>query len=146
MKNQKSKISSASHEETVLLGEKIAKELKNGDIVGLIGELGAGKTTMVKGIACGLGVSDGSNVKSPSFIIHSRFVAKDRILNHLDFYRIKNENELEGIGFRDIISSDAITVIEWCDLVPSVEKECNILIRIEFEGEKRKIIIERRKV
>jgi tRNA threonylcarbamoyladenosine biosynthesis protein TsaE len=132
---------SSRAEETIALGEEIGKHLCDGDVLGLVGELGAGKTTLIKGIARGLKISDGTDIKSPTFIIHNRHTGKNRILNHLDFYRLKSDEELESIGFRDIITADSVTVIEWVDRIPPVAEQCSIMIFLEFEGNGRKITV-----
>ncbi|MBI5286859.1 MAG: tRNA (adenosine(37)-N6)-threonylcarbamoyltransferase complex ATPase subunit type 1 TsaE, partial [Deltaproteobacteria bacterium] len=81
----------SSAEETKELGKRIAKQLKPGDVVAIVGELGTGKTTFVQGLAEGLGVSKG--IRSPSFIILN--VHKGRLkLYHLDLYRVRDINEL----------------------------------------------------
>lgn len=97
-----------SDAETQEIGRNFSKELKSGDIVLLYGDLGYGKTTFVKGIAKGLGIS--SRIISPTFTIiriHSN-------MHHIDLYRIENENQLTEIGMKEILSDESsIKLIEW---------------------------------
>jgi len=105
---------------------KIAGELRGGDIIGLVGELGAGKTTFTQFLAEALGVE--RDIKSPTFILFREYdTGTDaasrgvRKLLHADAYRIEEEDEFWSIGFDDIITdSDTVTVIEWADKVPSL--------------------------
>lgn len=136
-----------SDKETIAYGKKIAATLKPGDIVCLYGDLGAGKTTLVKGIAQGLGVK--KNITSPTFAIlnvlpvrNSKFkVCK---LVHIDTYRLKNEQELIDIGAEDYLGApDAICVIEWPEKMKKLlkNKKC-VNIRIEHgDKSKRKLTI-----
>lgn len=105
---------------------KIAGEFKGGDIIGLVGELGAGKTTFTQFLAKELGID--SDIKSPTFILFREYAtgqsAQDRgiaKLVHADAYRVEDEDEMWSIGFDDIISEpDTVTVIEWADRLPSM--------------------------
>lgn len=99
-----------SAEETQRLAAHLAAELHPGDCLLLIGELGAGKTTFVQGLAYGLGVSE--RVRSPTFVLMHEY--RGRVpLYHFDAYRIRNLDELREIGFEDTVRSQGITVIEW---------------------------------
>lgn len=98
-------------EETKNIGFRLGKRLKPGDVVGLYGELGSGKTTMVKGIAAAFGI-DEREVMSASFTIISEYVTKP-VFAHIDLYRIEDASELSGIGLWDQIGGDGISVIEW---------------------------------
>jgi tRNA threonylcarbamoyladenosine biosynthesis protein TsaE len=105
---------------------KTAAELKGGDIIGLVGELGAGKTTFTQFLAKELGIE--SDIKSPTFILFREYVTGQASqekgiakLVHADAYRIEDEDELWSIGFDDIISEpDTVTIIEWSDRLPSM--------------------------
>jgi tRNA threonylcarbamoyladenosine biosynthesis protein TsaE len=101
---------SASAEETRRIGVQIASELKPGDCLLLVGELGAGKTTLVQGLAQGLGIRE--RVRSPTFILMHEYHGRIP-LYHFDAYRIKNLDELREIGFEDAVRSEGVTVIEW---------------------------------
>lgn len=122
----------SSAEETKELGRRIAKELKPGDVVALIGELGTGKTTFVQGLAEGLGVSEG--VRSPSFIILN--IHRGRLnLYHLDLYRVDNINELYEIGIEEFIYSDGVTVVEWAEKAMTLLPAEYLLVRFFYTGE-----------
>jgi tRNA threonylcarbamoyladenosine biosynthesis protein TsaE len=102
----------SSAEETVELGRRIAAQLRPGDVVAFFGDLGAGKTTMIKGIASALGVRD--VVRSPSFVIATEYQGALRV-QHIDLYRLTEPSELTGIGFADLFSPDCVTLVEWAD-------------------------------
>lgn len=103
-----------SEKETFDLGNGFAKTLKRGSIVALNGELGAGKTVFVKGIAKGLGIID--HILSPTFTLLRQYDG----LNHFDVYRIKDSEELYEIGFLDYLYGDEITIIEWANLIEDI--------------------------
>jgi tRNA threonylcarbamoyladenosine biosynthesis protein TsaE len=123
----------SKEEDTIKVGEGIGRLLKPGDIVALIGELGAGKTVLVKGIARGLNVKEEPN--SPTFVIMNAY--EGRIpLYHFDLYRISGVNEIEGIGYEDYFFGDGITVVEWADRIEEIFPEHTIKIEIKIpEGE-----------
>jgi len=108
---------SYSEEETIALGKKFAEKLKKGSVIGLVGELGTGKTRFVKGIAEYFNVND--VVNSPTFLIVNQYIAKDNqsqenfYLYHFDLYRIYNTTELEELGFDEYINDNSIVVVEW---------------------------------
>jgi tRNA threonylcarbamoyladenosine biosynthesis protein TsaE len=105
---------------------KTASGLNGGDIIGLVGELGAGKTTFTQFLAEALGITQ--DIKSPTFILFREYAAGPDVrtrgilkLVHADAYRIEDEDELWSIGFDDIISDpETVTVIEWADRLPSM--------------------------
>lgn len=139
----KLKFISKSPEETFEIAKKFSSELKQGDIVALIGSLGSGKTIFVKGICDGLSAQQ--NPLSPTFSIINEYRGKF-VIYHFDFYRIKNLEELYDIGFEDYFNNDGICLIEWADLFEEILPEEYIRVTIEF-GEienKRKIIIEKK--
>jgi tRNA threonylcarbamoyladenosine biosynthesis protein TsaE len=108
------KIVTDSAQETVLLGKKLGRHLKKGDVLGLIGELGSGKTTMVQGIASGLGVSQKEAVASPSFVLIKEY--RGRIpLYHFDLYRLDKIKDIEYLGVEEYLYNDGVCVIEWAE-------------------------------
>ncbi len=135
--------------ETLKLGEIIGKSLIPGSIIALVGDLGAGKTVLVKGIAKGLGVVEEPN--SPTYVIMNSY--EGRIpLYHFDLYRISSEDELFGIGYDEFFFGDGVTAVEWADRVQGIFPEDTIKIEItipESESEdsetKRNIAIEGRR-
>jgi len=115
--------------ETILIGELIGKTLDKGSIVALNGDLGAGKTVLVKGIAGGLGVEEEPN--SPTFVILNTYEGKYPLF-HFDFYRLSSENELEDLNYKDYFFNDGITVVEWAERIKEVFPENTITIEIEI--------------
>ncbi len=123
--------------ETINLGKKIAKYLKLGDIIGFVGELGSGKTTMIKGIVRHFSSSD---AYSPSFVIVNEYPGKIPVY-HFDLYRIENFNELMDIGWNDYLGK-GILLIEWAEKIKKNLPKNTIWVKINIIGEnKRKIEI-----
>lgn len=113
---------SRSYEDTFNLGKEFALKLKKGDIVTLDGDLGAGKTAFVSGVANGLGLCD--KVSSPTFTIVNEYRKGDIPLLHFDVYRLGDIDELYDIGWEDYINGDAVLIIEWADMLKSeIQKE-----------------------
>jgi tRNA threonylcarbamoyladenosine biosynthesis protein TsaE len=108
---------SLSSDETIKLGEQIGRELKPDSAVFLYGEMGAGKTHFVKGLALGLGIS--AHVTSPTFAIVNEY---ENRLFHFDLFRIINYDDLYAIGFFDYIGR-GIIVCEWSENIPGIENE-----------------------
>ena len=108
---------SSSSQQTIQLGTKIGRALRRGDIVALHGPLGAGKTTLVKGIARSLGIEE--TITSPSFTLIAEYDGiKDQrpvVLYHVDLYRISHPREIEDLGFEEILGGEGICVIEWAE-------------------------------
>ena len=111
---QKIDIVTKSAQETYNLGLKISNELKEGNIIGLIGDLASGKTTFVKGILRGLDYE--YEVTSPTFTLVNEYKAKIKVI-HIDFYREKNIDRWNNLGFQELINNNAIIIIEWADLL-----------------------------
>jgi tRNA threonylcarbamoyladenosine biosynthesis protein TsaE len=107
----------ASEAETIALGARLAAELPRG-LVLLIGNLGAGKTTLAKGIAYGLGAASPDDVSSPTFTLIHEY--GHGLVYHVDLYRLEEEHELEGLGLDDIIDSGALVLIEWGERFPQL--------------------------
>jgi tRNA threonylcarbamoyladenosine biosynthesis protein TsaE len=101
--------------DTIALGERLAAELPPG-VVLLIGNLGAGKTTLAKGIAYGLGAALPGDVSSPTFTLIHEY--GHGLVYHVDLYRLEEARELEGLGLDDIIDSGALVLIEWGERFP----------------------------
>lgn len=122
--------------ETIDLGKKIGKSLKANDVVCLTGDLGAGKTTLIQGIAAGLGVKD--YVTSPTFIIINEYQGRLPFF-HFDLYRLNDVREIEDLGVEEYFSRGGVCVIEWAEkldgLKPKNAKEIKIEIVSENERE-----------
>lgn len=128
-------------DETKNIGYQLGCHLKHGDVVGLYGELGTGKTTMVKGIARAFGIEE-RDIVSASFTIIAEYDSEPRF-NHIDLYRIEKEQELAELGLRDYFRDDFVSVIEWADKAEKDLPEDIIKVHIKFANEnKREIMIE----
>ena len=112
-------IISNSPDETIQLGRRIGAALKGGEVIGLIGPLGSGKTHLIKGIAAGTGATDASRVSSPTFVIVNEYLSSGAGLDvyHIDAYRIRSIAEFEMLGFDELCGPDSVVVIEWADKV-----------------------------
>jgi tRNA threonylcarbamoyladenosine biosynthesis protein TsaE len=102
----------ASAEETLALGRRLARELRPPQLVFLSGELGAGKTTLAKGIISGLGAAREEEVTSPTFTLVHEFRGPVRVF-HIDLYRIEGHADLQSLGLDDLFASPAIVLVEW---------------------------------
>ncbi len=114
MKTQE--IISESVEQTHEIGRKIGNALQGGMLVCLTGNLGSGKTTLIKGIAAGIGASNPHNVNSPTFVIVNEYEGRLHIF-HIDAYRINTVQEFAALGFEDYIGPESVVLIEWADKV-----------------------------
>lgn len=125
---------------TQMLGRHIATLLKPGDVVFLHGDLGAGKTTIVQGIAAELGAH--GQTQSPTFsLVVDTPLPDGLILRHIDLYRLDDPNELETLGFEDLINDDrAITLIEWPERAVGMLPDAYLLIELEPSGHDRRSI------
>lgn len=133
------KIITNSPEETMKLGFNIGQRVKKGDIINLNGDLGAGKTHLVKGIAKGLGIDE--DITSPTFTIVNEYYGTVP-LYHFDVYRINDIYELYELGFEEYIYGNGVSIIEWGNLILDVLPKDVINIDIRIVGEdKREISI-----
>ena len=99
--------------ETKAAGERLAEKIQTGDVVALVGDLGAGKTQFVKGLAKGLGST--AVVTSPTFTLVHEYQGSWLPIYHFDFFRIESMAALRAIGFDEIVFGDGVSVIEWAD-------------------------------
>jgi tRNA threonylcarbamoyladenosine biosynthesis protein TsaE len=131
-------------DETFGFGAKLGGLLRAGDTVCLFGDLGAGKTVFVKGVASALGISE-REITSASFTIVAEYTGKlgnnPVPFYHIDLYRIGSANELDSIGLEEYIGKDGIAVVEWAEKLGDVEKCITVRFHI-LDGEKRDIDIE----
>lgn len=119
------------------VADKLAKEV-NSDIILISGEVGAGKTTLIKEMLKTLKVND--NVNSPTFSIINEYLNEDNnIIYHIDLYRIKNIDELHSIGFFEYLESDNLCFIEWGDIIEKHIKDSYNKFLIEKRGDNRSI-------
>ena len=121
-----------SEEETIALGEKIASELPNKAVVLLIGDLGAGKTTLAKGIAAGLGAARTDEVSSPTFTLIHEY--RNNVY-HVDLYRLDRAEQVATIGLEELLERARAVLIEWGERFPELMPEDRIEIRLRGVGE-----------
>ena len=131
-----------SAEETRALARRLAQTLKPGDVVLLMGELGAGKTTFVQGLAEGLGL-DPKRVTSPTFVLIQEYTREGGMpLYHVDAYRVRDPRELLEVGLEEYFERPGVTVIEWGDKVRELVPPDAIEVHFEvLEGDRRRIRI-----
>ena len=104
-----------------------------GDVVALVGELGAGKTQFIKGLAAGAGIRNPAYISSPSFTLINEYPGK-MTFYHMDLFRLGEEKEAEELGLEDYFQDKGITAIEWADKIPSLLPKELLLIRIAYTG------------
>lgn len=108
----------ASPDATLAAGRALGELLAAGDSIGLVGDLGAGKTRFVQGLAAGLGVPPAVRVTSPTFTIVNQVRGGRLPLHHVDLYRIDRSSELREIGLDDLFRGGGVVAVEWCDRFP----------------------------
>jgi tRNA threonylcarbamoyladenosine biosynthesis protein TsaE len=128
-----------SPEATIALGEDLARRLQPPKVVVLSGDLGAGKTTLVKGMAQGLNAASEQDVTSPTFTLVHEYRGPTATLYHIDLYRVETARELETLGIDDLISDSSVLVIEWGDKFERFRSERDLEIVLEriSENERR---------
>jgi tRNA threonylcarbamoyladenosine biosynthesis protein TsaE len=124
-----------SAEETIAFGRKLAAQLSPPLIVLLRGDLGAGKTTLVKGIAEGFDAARSEDVTSPTFTLVHEYRGPRAILYHIDLYRIDTERELETLGLDDLLAPNSILLVEWGEKFARLQRDKSVEIILERMGE-----------
>lgn len=128
-----------NEEETREFGEKIGQQLKGGQVVELVGDVGSGKTTLTKSIAVGLGVK--GIVSSPSFSICQQYECRDNLsLSHYDFYRLSDAGIMSDELAESVGRNDTVTIIEWGEVVSDILPENKITINISSSSDSSRII------
>ena len=130
-------IETHSVSETEALGERLAKCLSSGSVVALYGDLGAGKTAFVRGMARGLDIRE--SVTSPTFTIVNEYPG-DHALFHFDMYRLKNAEELYGIGWEDYLDRNGICVTEWSERIEEALPEDAVRVTIRRLSDARRSV------
>ena len=131
---------SKSEQETERIGSEFAASLPGGTVVAMYGDLGAGKTAFVRGMARGMGLS--CRVSSPTFTIVNEYLG-ERELIHFDMYRLSSADELFDIGWEDYLSRGAVCAVEWSENVQDAFFGDEVVVRIEkLNDTDRKITIE----
>jgi len=132
-----------SEEETIAFGRTIAGELRRGEPVLFIGDLGAGKTRLIKGICSFFGVRE--QVTSPTFILLNEYKGKDGsgaplAVHHFDLYRIRSIEEIMDLGYEEFFFGDGIALVEWGELLGPLAPQRRLEIRIAHRGDDRRSI------
>ena len=131
---------SNSVNETIAFGQKLGRQLKGGEVICLVGQLGSGKTQLVKGIAAGAGAEDKSVINSPTFVIVNEYKGALDIY-HIDAYRLSSIREFEMIGFDDFCYFDSVVLIEWADKIePALKGIDYINIKFTDKGQTSRLI------
>jgi tRNA threonylcarbamoyladenosine biosynthesis protein TsaE len=137
-------IITTSARQTFNFAKKIAKKLKGGEVIALVGELGAGKTIFTKGLAAGLGIK--KNITSPTFVLMKIYKVKSqkskvKSLIHIDAYRLKSAKDILAIGAEEYFGRPGIvTVIEWADRVKKILPRKAIFVKIISKENNQRII------
>jgi tRNA threonylcarbamoyladenosine biosynthesis protein TsaE len=121
-----------SAEETIEVGRRLAAELPSRAVVLLIGNLGAGKTTLAKGIVAGLGAAPPEDVSSPTFTLIHEYSAG---VYHIDLYRLDRAEQIASLGLDEIFDRDAVVLIEWGERFPELLPEKRLEIRLRAKDE-----------
>jgi tRNA threonylcarbamoyladenosine biosynthesis protein TsaE len=133
-------IASASPEETEAAGARLAGALAEGDVVSVVGALGAGKTRFVRGVLRGLGVAGGG--QSPTFVVERVYTGR-LVAHHIDLYRLEGEKDLAEVGIPDRFADGGVFLVEWGDRADGLLPERRIDVTIEdLGGTRRRIRVE----
>lgn len=127
----------ASAEESIALGERLAAELPPKAVVLLIGSLGAGKTTLTKGIVAGLGAGTREDVSSPTFTLIHEYSPR---VYHIDLYRLDEPHEVASLGIEELLDREAVVLVEWGERFPDLFPKDRIEIRLQRISEDRRRI------
>ena len=132
-------LTTGSAEETEAVGERVGGLARAGDVVALIGELGAGKTAFVRGLAAGLGVPD-HMVASPTFTMVAEYRGRLPVF-HVDLYRLE-PGEVDLLALREYIEGPGVTAIEWFDRLPAGALDAYLAVRIEYAAPGRRLVFQ----
>ena len=128
--------STETEEQTLALGEELAKDFRGGELIFLSGDLGVGKTTLVRGMLRGLGFT--GRVKSPTYGLLESYELDDLTLHHLDLYRLGHPEELFDLGLEEMLDPRSVVLIEWPERAERVLPGPTQTIRIDAEGPTRR--------
>ena len=133
-------IISNSPGQTIEFGRKLGAQLRGGEVIGICGPLGSGKTHLIKGIAAGAGAKDHKQINSPTFVIVNEYSGRLDIY-HIDAYRLNSVSEFEMLGFDDFCYPESVVLIEWADRVePALQDLDYICVELEHAGKTRRKI------
>jgi len=135
------RVATRSPEETFAIGARLGEALSRGDVVGLIGELGAGKTTLTRGIVRGLECPDWRRVNSPTYVLEQVYSGRLTV-HHYDAYRITAEEEFLQLGFEEHLQEPAVLIIEWADRVEACLPPERLIVGLEADptAERRRVL------
>ncbi len=133
-------ITTGSDQDTIRVGQEIGRLLLEGDVVGLVGELGSGKTWLTKGIALGLGVNPKTIVTSPSFTLVNQYQGRAALF-HMDVYRLGTLDEALAAGIEEMIYSGGVVVLEWADRWPEILPEQTLMVKLLILDDHRRTLI-----
>ncbi len=136
-------VRTGSEEETIALGAEIGRALGRRAVVLLIGELGAGKTTIAKGIVQGLGAAPADEVASPTFTLIHEFGDDPRVY-HIDLYRLDHAGEALALGIDELLGRDAVLLVEWGERFPALWPRDRVEIRLRWlDDAEREVVVTR---
>ena len=128
-----------SDQETIRLGRRLGSVLSKGDVVGLAGELGSGKTWFTKGLALGLGISSDIVVTSPSFTLVNEYEGEYPFY-HMDLYRLDSLSDVESIGLEEYLNDESIVAVEWADRWPEILPGGTVTVKLVIIDDHRREI------
>ena len=129
-----------SADETIALGRSLAELLTPPKLVLLRGDLGAGKTTLVKGIAEAFHAASADDVTSPTFTLIHEYRGPSASLFHIDLYRIDTQRELDTLALDDLFSDNSILLIEWGEKFPRFVQECDVEIALDRTADNERTV------
>lgn len=128
-----------SPRQTKSWGSRLGRLLKGGEIIALIGELGAGKTCFVRGVTQGLEVGKEAWIRSPSFTLINEYHGRLPVY-HIDLYRVEGRAQLQGLNLREYLYSDGVSLIEWFEHLPADEVDEFLEVRVAYvDGNRRQL-------
>ena len=130
---------SRSPEETISIGEVIGEKLEPGDVIALIGELGAGKTCLTQGLAHGLGVGARWRITSPTFTLINEYPGRVPVV-HMDIYRLSGAGDLAEMGYEEYFFGGNVVIIEWAEKIREILPEHTIYLEIDYVDETSRAI------
>ena len=133
------KLISEDPQETFCLGKVLGENLHAGDVVALVGELGAGKTCLTQGIARGLGVPECYQITSPTFTLINEYPGRF-VLYHLDMYRLSGVRDLEEMGYEEYFGGNGVLVIEWAEKISAILPDETLFVSLTYLDENKREI------
>jgi tRNA threonylcarbamoyladenosine biosynthesis protein TsaE len=132
-------VETRSPDETLDLGRRLGRAAGAGMVIALVGELGAGKTVLAKGMAEGLGAATAREVISPTFVLCREYLEGRLPFYHLDAYRLSGSVDLEAIGVSEILGGDGLAALEWADRAPQSLPKDHLEVRLEVAELNRRL-------